>query len=147
MNKVKKLAYRLMQIIACGLFLAGCTSPEAAATVAAKPPSPEGATRIPGTAPEKPIISTHTALSTPELIDAALARGEISPDQRLLYLTYAIYESKSLPEEFRSDVPWRGTLIVREIKQITGSKEICAVSLEVQREIRRLIPGSMSCLP
>ena len=46
------------------------------------------------------------ALSTPELIDQALADGQITADERLLYLAYAVYEYESLPAQFRSDVGW-----------------------------------------
>ena len=56
------------------------------------------------------------ALSTPALIDQALAQGEITAGQRLLYLAYAVYEYKSLPAQFRSNVGWRGTETVREIR-------------------------------
>ena len=36
-------------------------------------------------------------LSTPELIDQAYSRGQITEEYRLLYLAYALYEYKSLP--------------------------------------------------
>ena len=55
-------------------------------------------------------------LSTPQLLAQAVQKGEIDKDTRLLYLTYAIYEPESLPEEYRSNVGWHGTEYVRELK-------------------------------
>lgn len=57
----------------------------------------------------------QNALATPMLIDAAYARGEISTEERLLYLAYAIYEPGSLPARFRSNAPWHGTAVVAEL--------------------------------
>jgi hypothetical protein len=126
------------------VILVGCASSQ----VTPVAPSPVGATRNPGTEPEKTGRSPESNLATPVLIDAALARGEITTGQRLLYLTYAVYEPDSLPEEFRSNAPWRGTMIVREIKQFAASKEsFCALDVYIQREIRRLIPESVTCSP
>ncbi len=131
-----------------GAILIGCVSTPATPLA----PSPAGVTRIPQIEPEETVPSTETNLATeanlatPELIDAALARREITTGQRLLYLTYAIYEPESLPQEFRSIVPWRGTMVVREIKQYAASKEtFCTLAPDIQREIRRLIPESVSC--
>ena len=59
----------------------------------------------------------RSKLSTPMLIDAAYARGEISAEERLLYLAYAIYEPGSLPVRFRSTVPWHGTTTVAELNR------------------------------
>jgi hypothetical protein len=127
-----------------GAILAGCVS--AMATPLA--PTSVGVTRIPQIEPEKTVPSIEANPATPELIDAALARGEISTGRRLLYLTYAVYEPDSLPKEFHSDVPWRGTMLVREIKQYAASREtFCTLDTDIQREIRRLIPESVSCSP
>ena len=55
-------------------------------------------------------------LSTPELIEQAFANGEITAEQRILYLAYAVYDVKSLPPQFHGTVPWEGTAYVREIQ-------------------------------
>jgi hypothetical protein len=84
--------------------------------------------------------------STLALIDAALARGEITPGQRLLYLTYAIYEYDSLPAQFRSDAGWRGTSIVRELKAAVQDPQVmCGLTPEIQSELRRLLRSGVSC--
>ena len=64
---------------------------------------------------DTPVSAQQRALSTPQLIDQALANGEITVEQRDLYLAYAIYEYDSLPVRFRSDVGWSGTAIVAEL--------------------------------
>lgn len=61
------------------------------------------------------VAAEPTALSTPELIDRAYENGEISADERLLHLAYAVYEPDSLPPQFQSDVPWFGTDVVAEL--------------------------------
>jgi hypothetical protein len=131
-------------LIVCGAILAGC----APSLIPPVTPSPVGFTHIPETELEETVPSNETSLTTPEIIDLALSRGEITAGQRLLYLTYAVYEPDSLPEEYRSNAPWRGTMIVREIKQFVTSEEtFCTLALDTQREIRRLIPESVSCTP
>jgi hypothetical protein len=49
-------------------------------------------------------------LSTPQLIDAALAAGEIDQYTAHLYLAYAFADYEKLPLRYRSNVPWRGTM-------------------------------------
>ncbi len=138
-----RFSYTFLTIF-IGAILTGCVSPPATPLV-----FPTAfVTRIPSIEPEEIVPSTPKSLSTPELIEAASARGDISDGQRLLYLTYAIYEPNSLPEEFHSNAPWRGTMVVREIKQYAASKEtFCTLAPDIQREIRRLIPESVICSP
>jgi hypothetical protein len=85
-------------------------------------------------------------LSTPALIDQALAQGEITAGQRLLYLAYAVYEYKSLPAPFRSNVGWRGTETVREIREAADDPSVmCSLEPDVQSELRRLLKGGATC--
>jgi hypothetical protein len=84
------------------------------------------------------------ALSTPELIEDAYAAGEISAEERVLYLAYAVYESESLPPTYQSDAPWRGTVIVRELNELLRSPAFCEMSPEIQSELERLI-GEPAC--
>jgi hypothetical protein len=49
-------------------------------------------------------------LATPDLIERAVARGDISRAQADRYLAYAIGAPDKLPARFRSDVPWDATL-------------------------------------
>ncbi len=72
------------------------------------------------TADAAPVAATDDAQNeptTPMLIDAAYASGDISNEERLLYLAYAIYEPGSLPARFRSNAPWHGTDVVAELNR------------------------------
>lgn len=79
-------------------------------------------------------------LSTPELIDQALARGEITEEERLLYLAYANYEYESLPLHFLSSIGWDGTSTAHELYEaVSSSKTLCSMSPYVRSELLRLI--------
>lgn len=84
------------------------------------------------------------ALSTPELIEAVYAAGEINAEERVLYLAYAVYEYESLPPAYQSDAPWRGTMIVRELDEFLESPAFCEMSPEIQSEMERLM-GEPAC--
>jgi len=85
-------------------------------------------------------------LTTPQLIEIAYARGEITDDYRLLYLTYAFFEPKSLPTRFRSNVGWRGTFILQEVYEAASSPEVfCSMSLHARREFQRLLKIKTTC--
>ena len=85
-------------------------------------------------------------LSTPALIDQALAQGEITAEERLLYLAYAVYEYESLPMQFHSNVGWRGTDTVRELYQTVSTPEImCGLTSTVQNELRRVLNDGVTC--
>jgi|WetSurMetagenome_2_1015567.scaffolds.fasta_scaffold465331_1 hypothetical protein len=84
-------------------------------------------------------------LSTPSLINQALEKGEISHEQRLLYLTYAVYEYKSLPLNFQSNIEWEGTFTVEELKKNVFSEELCKLDKYIQSEMRRLLGGGEKC--
>lgn len=82
------------------------------------------------------------ALSTPELIERAFARGEITEGEKLLYLAYAVYDYDSLPERFRSNVPWFGTDVVQELKgvqQAIDTGKSTAPSDLIKTEFERLL--------
>lgn len=86
-------------------------------------------------APSDPIAAT--GLSTPLLIEQAFARGEISADERTLYLAYALYEPQSLPAQFHSNVGWYGTQYVVEVQ--TYMQSLSAASTDqVQQELGRM---------
>lgn len=89
------------------------------------------------------VVSSDRALSTPELIDKAFANGEITAGEHTLYLAYAIYDYSALPAVYQSSTPWRGTMIVADIKEAAASPQFCAYSPEVQQELRRLLADSV----
>ncbi len=79
------------------------------------------------------------AFSTPELIDAAYASGEIDAGERILYLAYAVYDYEALPAAFQSSTPWRGSMTVAEIKESVASPDFCTFDPEVQEELQQLL--------
>ena len=78
-------------------------------------------------------------MSTPQLIEQAFGRGDITDAERALYLAYALYEPKSLPLQFQSRVGWYGTRYVREVQPYLQNIS-AAASSAVQQELSRLSP-------
>jgi hypothetical protein len=96
--------------------------------------------------PNSVTATKNQRLSTPQLIDQAVANGEIASELRLLYLAYAVYEYESLPIQFRSNVPWDGTFYVKEIKEAIMSPSVmCTMSLDVRSELLRLLRSGVTC--
>ena len=91
--------------------------------------------------PDTILTAQRPTQSTPQLIDLALANGEITAEQRLLYLAYAVYEYPSLPARFRSDVGWYGTRFVQELRTTwrTATPQQRARDAEIYRELDRLL--------
>ena len=77
-------------------------------------------------------------LSTPERIEAAFQRGDITSAERILYLTYAIYEHESLPAVFDGTKGWHGTMTVREIHK-TLAESRSSFPADVLMEIDRVM--------
>lgn len=81
-------------------------------------------------------VATPT-LSTPLLIEEAFTRGEITAGERALYLAYALYEPKSLPARFQSNVGWHGTRYVKDVQNYLQNVNAAASDV-VQQELSRL---------
>ena len=78
--------------------------------------------------------------ATPGLIDAALEQGEIDEATANLYLAFALGEYEELPEAYRSDVPWDGTLPLLGLQ-----KSLAGMPPSMERTtIERLLKGSCS---
>jgi hypothetical protein len=89
---------------------------------------------------------TSQYLDTPSLIEQAFARGEITEEERLLYLAYALYEYESLPVQFRSNYGWFGESYVIELQEAFSHPEvICSMSPHVRSEILRLYNSDPLC--
>lgn len=81
-----------------------------------------------------------TKMSTPQRINSAFAKGEIDANTRLLYLTYAVYDTKSLPAAYQSPVGWYGTETVREVRAAYGnSGKLRSFPSPMRREMDRLL--------
>ncbi len=87
------------------------------------------------------VSDPRRTLATPSLIERAFDRGEITAEQKWLYLTYAVYEYKSLPARFRGKVPWEATsLLMMDMGAAVRTPSVfCPMSPHVQSELRRLL--------
>lgn len=84
-------------------------------------------------------------LSTPELIDRAYNRGQITEEERLLYLAYAIYEYESLPTRLRGSVEWEGSSVIMDLNRaVVSPATVCSMSPYVQNELRRVLPNKLA---
>ena len=83
------------------------------------------------------VTTTAAQLSTPQLLAQAVARGEITADERILYLAYALYEPASLPTQFYSNVGWYGTSYVAEVQEYT-EQALAATTDAIRQELSRL---------
>jgi len=92
------------------------------------------------------VTSPNRTISTPDLIQLAFERGEITAEYRLLYLAYAIYEPESLPKRFHSNVGWRGTLTNMELYEAINTPSVlCFMSPYVRSEFQRLFNPDTNC--
>jgi hypothetical protein len=83
---------------------------------------------------------TYQYLDTPTLINQAFDRGEITEEERLLYLAYALYEYKSLPPQYLSSVGWFGDTAVGElIEAVNSPATLCSMSPHIRSELLRLV--------
>ena len=78
--------------------------------------------------------------STPQLIEAAVARGDISRDTANLYLAYALFDYAALPAEFHSDTPWHATPILLQLYDSLPTMN----SIASQNAVHSLLSGSCS---
>ncbi len=87
------------------------------------------------------------ALNTPELIDAARQRGEISVETSNLYLAYALVAPENLPEDYRSQVPWDGTFPLLELQSAADAMAPGPARAEIEALLAETCADSGSPLP
>ena len=73
----------------------------------------------PAIAAERPQSATQEApaLSTPQLIERAVRRGDIDRAKGDLFLAYALASPQKLPSQYRSATPWDGTLPLLHLRE------------------------------
>jgi hypothetical protein len=92
------------------------------------------------------ITSPNRTSTTPDLIQLAVANREITEEEGLLYLAYAIGDYENLPTRFHSNAPWSGTLIILDLREAARSKSVmCELSPFVQSELRRILREGVAC--
>jgi hypothetical protein len=93
------------------------------------------------------IQPTATKFATPGLIHSALTRGEISQDLAYLYLAYALGDYQSLPVRFRSDLPWDGTLPLRDLTEGVRTMRSSALRSSIESLLSGSCGSSTANLP
>ncbi len=81
------------------------------------------------------------SLSTEQIIEQAYSRGEITAEQRILYLAYAVYDVKKLPAQYYGTAGWYGTAAVAEIHhalQNQGTGKATPLSATAVAELTQL---------
>ncbi len=114
----------------------------ASAPAQGKDVSPAGGAANFSAMPARALQQKAPRLSTPNLIDRAFAAGEISESERIQYLAQALYEPKSLPERFVSNVGWYGTWAVAEVKNYAAAKPD-KTSVETRRLLNRPLAATV----
>lgn len=61
---------------------------------------------------------TARSLTTPDLINQAHRKGELTAEKRLTYLVFAVYDISRVPAHLRGGVRWDATQVVAEINAI-----------------------------
>lgn len=79
-------------------------------------------------------------LSSPALVDLSYDEGEITAEERWLYLGYLAYgEAEQVPERFVNEVPWRRLFVQVQVQGVVKEPSVfCGFSPEVQEELERL---------
>ena len=88
--------------------------------------------------------------ATPELIDRAVRRGEISAAEGALYLTWAFTAPARLPEAYVSDTPWSGTLPLLRLRERLPALGDAPAAVAARIELRGstfACPGTRGSLP
>ena len=130
-------------LVAVELTACGVATPVPTATTTTIPPSTPTLVQDLST----PIYTPTSQYSdTPTLINQAFDRGEITEEERLLYLAYALYERESLAAQYRSRVGWFGESYAIELSEaLTPPEVICSMSPHVRSEFLRLFDSDMLC--
>lgn len=82
---------------------------------------------------------------TPVLIQMAFDSFQITNEQRLLYLAYALYEPESLPVRFQSRVGWFGEMAQYELEVLYEPPVFCSMSPHARSKFQRLLRIDITC--
>jgi len=136
----------LILLPACNSPFVTETSPTITATQVLSTSTFTATATPPATKTAIPLATATRKLSTPELIEKAFNRGEITSEERLLYLTYAVYDPELLPSQFWGNRAWDATFVVHELHAAAIDPSIlCSMSLNIRSEIQRLLNPHATC--
>jgi len=86
-------------------------------------------------------------LPTPQLIEAAQAKGEIDAGTANLYLAYALGDYEKLPAQYRGAVPWDGTLPLLHLREAMKTMTDSLARTEVAAILSEICSDSWGNLP
>lgn len=90
-------------------------------------------------------VPPPSELSTPERIEWDYEYGNITEEQKILYLHYALNDrTKKLPPRYDSIAEWEGTSYGIELSRIVASYDVCRFSSFTQSELRRIYGDRMA---
>lgn len=110
-----------------------------AASILPRPALATGASRTPRIRP-----------ATPELIERAVRRGDISDAQGALFLSWAFTAPERVPDAFVSDTPWSGTLPLLHLRERLATMDRSPVARAARSALRAgtfACPGTSGSLP
>ncbi len=105
-----------------------------------------GAVWLGNLGPSSPVNGQSRA-TTPELLDTAVAQGDISQEQADLYLAYALTDYEKLPIRYRSNTPWDGTLPLLHLQERVETMKVSAVRAEIVEALSAVCSTSTGSLP
>jgi len=92
-------------------------------------------------------VNGQAQAATPALLAEAVARGEISQEQADLYLAYALTDYQKLPSEYRSTIPWDGTLPLLHLQERTQTMKPSLMKAQIVEAISAVCSSSTGSLP
>ena len=92
-------------------------------------------------------VNGQAKAATPELLNEAVARGDLTQAQADLYLAYALTDYEKLPREYHSSVPWDGTLPLLHLQERTAKMEASTTKSEIVDALSTVCGDSSGTLP
>jgi hypothetical protein len=92
-------------------------------------------------------VNGQTQADTPSLLEAAVARGDLSQAQADLYLAYALTDYEKLPSQYRSNTPWDGTLPLLYLQRQVKTMNLGVARTEIVEALSAVCSSSSSPLP
>lgn len=92
-------------------------------------------------------VHGQSQATTPELLNAATARGEISQAQADLYLAYALTNDDKLPDRYRGTAPWDGTLPLLHLQERMRTMKPGVARAEIAEALSAICSTSSGLLP
>lgn len=99
------------------------------------------------TSAAEPASQLNQTLSTPQLIELAVAQGEIDQGTANLYLAYALVDYGNLPAAYRSEVPWSGTLPLLHLREAVSNMAESESRTAVEKLLAGFCSDSAGSLP